>query len=67
MASESRRLSILTVQEVSELYDLPCFTEEDRYLYFDLSPVERELVDGVFTISVSACETRCKRYVNRIR
>src|ERR1035441_5399495 len=53
MGSESRRLSILTVQEVNELYDLPCFTEEDRHLYFDLSPVERELVDGVFTISVS--------------
>src|ERR1035441_7819181 len=53
MGSESRRLSILTVQEVNELYDLPCFTEEDRHLYFDLSPVERELVDGVFTISVA--------------
>ncbi len=53
MVSESRRLSILTVQELSELYDLPCFTEADRHLYFDLSPTERELVDGVFTISVS--------------
>ena len=53
MASESRRLSILTDQEISELYDLPCFTEEDRHLHFDLSPTERELVDGVFTISVS--------------
>jgi TnpA family transposase len=53
MASESRRLSVLTVQEISELYDLPCFTEEDRHLYFDLSPTERDLVDGVFTISVS--------------
>ena len=47
MASESRRLSILTVQEVSELYDLPCFTEEDRHLYFDLSPAERELVVAI--------------------
>jgi TnpA family transposase len=53
MASESRRLSILTAQEVDDLYALPRFTEEDRHLYFDLSPVERELVDGVFTISVS--------------
>lgn len=53
MASESRRLSILTDQEISEFYDLPCFTEEDRHLYFDLSPTERELVNGVFTISVS--------------
>ena len=47
------RLSILTVQEVNDLYGLPCFTEDDRRLYFDLSPAEREVVDGVFTISVS--------------
>jgi len=53
MASESRRLSILTAQEVDDLYALPCFTEEDRRLYFDLSPAERELVDGIFTLSVA--------------
>jgi TnpA family transposase len=47
------RLSILTAQEAEDLYGLPCFTEDDRRLYFDLSPAERELVDGVFTISVS--------------
>ena len=53
MASESRRLSILTAQEVDDLYALPRFTEEDRQLYFDLSPAERELVDGIFTLSVA--------------
>ncbi len=53
MASESRRLSILTAQEIHDLYDLPRFTEEDRHFYFDLGPAERELVDGVFTISVA--------------
>jgi hypothetical protein len=53
MASESRRLSILTAQEIRDLYDPPRFTEEDRSLYFDLSPAERKLVDGVFTISVA--------------
>src|ERR1022692_664634 len=47
------RLSILTVQEVGDSYGKPRFTEDDRCLYFDLSPAERELVDGVFTISVS--------------
>ena len=47
------RLSILTLQEVDDLYGLPCFTEDDRRFYFDLSPAERELVDSVFTISVS--------------
>jgi len=53
MASESRRLSILTAQEVDDLYAMPRFTEEDRHLYFDLSPAERELVDGIFTLSVA--------------
>jgi TnpA family transposase len=53
MASDSRRLSILTAREVDDLYGLPRFREKDRDLYFDLSPAERELVDGVFTISVA--------------
>jgi hypothetical protein len=53
MASDSRRLSILTAQEIDDLYGLPRFTEDDRRLYFDLSPTERELVDGVITISVA--------------
>jgi hypothetical protein len=38
MASDSRRLSILTAQEIDNLYGLPRFTEDDRRLYFDLSP-----------------------------
>lgn len=54
MAAQSRRLTILTVQEVDDLYGLPRFTEADRNLYFDLSPAERDLVDGVRTISVAA-------------
>jgi hypothetical protein len=33
-------------QEIDDLYGLPCFTEDDRRLYFDLSPTESELVDG---------------------
>jgi hypothetical protein len=53
MASDSRRLSILTAQEIDDLFGLPRFTEEDRQIYFDLSPVERHLVDSVFTISVA--------------
>jgi TnpA family transposase len=47
------RLSILTAQEVDDLYGLPRFTEDDRRLYFDLSPVELDLVHGVYTISVA--------------
>jgi hypothetical protein len=53
MASDSRRLSILSAREADDLYGLPRFTEEDRDLYFDLSPAERELVDRVVTISVA--------------
>lgn len=53
MAADSRRLSILSAQEVEELYGLPRFTEDDRRLYFDLGPAERELVGGVFTFSVA--------------
>ena len=53
MAADSRRLSILSHQEVDELYGRPRFTEDDRRLYFDLGPAERELVGGVFTFSVA--------------
>jgi hypothetical protein len=44
----------LTVQEVDDLYRLPRFTEGERHLHFDLSPVERGPVDGVHAISVAA-------------
>ena len=54
MATDSRRLTILTVPEVDDLYRLPRFNEDDRHLYFDLSPAERDLVDEVYTISVAA-------------
>jgi hypothetical protein len=47
------RLSIVTAQEVDELYRLPRFTEADRGLYFDLSTAERKLVDDVVTLSVA--------------
>jgi len=53
MATDSRRLSILTAQEIDDLYGLPRFTEDDRRLYFDLSPAERDLVDSVYTTSVA--------------
>ena len=47
MGADSRRLSILTAREIDDLYGLPRFTEDDRLLYFDLSPAERKAVDGV--------------------
>jgi len=53
MATDSRRLSILTTREIDDQYGLPRFTEDDRLLYFDLSPAEREAVDGVHTTSAA--------------
>jgi hypothetical protein len=47
------RLSILTAQEVDELYRPPRFTESDLGLYFDLSTAERKLVNDVATFSVA--------------
>jgi hypothetical protein len=53
MATNSRRLSILTTREIDDLFALPRFTEKDRRFFFDLNPAERDLVDSVNTISVA--------------
>ncbi len=44
MSSESRRLEILSAREITDLYGLPSFTDEERRLYFDLSPAEQTAV-----------------------
>jgi hypothetical protein len=49
----SRRLSILTAQEIDDLYGLPRFDEDDRLVYFDLSAAERDAVEGVHTTSAA--------------
>ena len=49
----SHRLAILTASEIDDLFGLPCFTDEDRRLYFDLSAVEREAAMA-YTFAVSA-------------
>ena len=46
MPSDSHRLSILTAEEIEDLYGFPRFTDEDRHLYFDLSAPERVAVDA---------------------
>jgi TnpA family transposase len=48
-----RRLLILTAREIDDLYGLPCFTNEDRRLYFGLSPIEREAVGAIHTTSAA--------------
>jgi hypothetical protein len=49
MTSDSRRLAILTDREINELHGLPCFTDQERCIYFDLSPAEPDAVDAVHT------------------
>jgi len=51
--NRSRRLEILTASEIDDLFGLPRFTEEDRQLHFDLSPVEQE-VTRAFNFPVAA-------------
>jgi len=46
MPSDSHRLSILTAEEIEDLYGFPRFTDEDRHQYFDLSTPERVAVDA---------------------
>lgn len=53
MPSNSRRLSILSIKEIDELYGLPTFSDDERLLFFELSPAENELVSTVRTLSVA--------------
>ncbi|MGL4476175.1 MAG: hypothetical protein ACRCT7_17240 [Shewanella sp.] len=54
MKNNARRLSILSTDEIDELFRLPHFSDDDRRLYFDLSVKERELLDNTRTFSVAA-------------
>lgn len=54
MASESHRLSILSDDEIEDLYGLPRFTDDDRQLYFDLSSVEKAAAGDIRRASVAA-------------
>ncbi len=40
----SKRLQILSDEEIAALYNRPCFTEDERALYFMLTTSEQELV-----------------------
>ena len=51
--NRSHRLAILTASEIDDLFGLPRFTEEDRRLYFDLSPVEQQAT-AVYNFPVAA-------------
>jgi hypothetical protein len=49
----SHRRVILTASEIDDLFGLPCFTDENRRLYFDLSAVEQEAARA-YTFTVAA-------------
>ncbi|AKE62245.1 transposase (plasmid) [Citrobacter amalonaticus Y19] len=53
MTKESKRLSILSTQEINDIFERPKFTDDERRLYFDLSASERALVDAIHTTSVA--------------
>ena len=53
MPADLRRLSVLTAQEIDDLYGLPRFTQDDRRLYFDLSASEHESVKAVHTTTAA--------------
>jgi hypothetical protein len=42
----ANRLNILTPSEITELYGLPQFGDEERRHYFDMSAQERQVVEG---------------------
>ncbi|MBU0580269.1 MAG: Tn3 family transposase [Candidatus Margulisbacteria bacterium] len=51
MAEMERRLTILTRNEIQDLYDLPRFTDEERAEYFYISPPEMNELENLRTIS----------------
>lgn len=53
MSNTSHRLSILSAQEIDDLYGLPRFTQEERHLYFDFSWDEREALKAARTTSTA--------------
>lgn len=53
MSVKSRRLSILTLKEIDDLYGLPHFNDEDRCFYFDLSADEMGLMEAIHTRSAA--------------
>lgn len=53
MSAQSHRLSLLSTEEVEDLYALPRFSEYERQLYFELSMAERAAVGAIHTTAVA--------------
>lgn len=53
MATDTRRLTILSPEEIASLYDLPRFNDDERRLYFDFSTAELDAVERVHTATAA--------------
>lgn len=51
MKSPSKRLKILTANEIEDLYGLPSFTNEERFKYFTLNSLEEDALKNLRSIS----------------
>ena len=53
--TSQKRLKILDKNELEDLYGLPHFTEDERVLYFSLTPTEKALVENLHQRSRLYC------------
>ncbi len=53
MHDQNKRLNILTVKEIQELYGIPQFTPEERTVYFTLDPLEEEQLKNIRYINAA--------------
>ncbi len=53
MHNQNKRLNILTVKEIQELYGIPQFTPEERTVYFTLDPLEEEQLKNIRYINAA--------------
>lgn len=53
--STDKRINVLSQKEIEELYGLPRFSDEERMIYFDLTPPEQKIVDAHRSIDSKVC------------
>jgi len=51
MKLPSKRIKILTANEIEDLYGLPSFTNEERFKYFTLDSLEEEALKNLRSIT----------------
>ena len=49
----AEHLTILTAEEIDQLYDLPIVNEEQRLIYFDLSQTEHQAIRSLIVKGIS--------------